>query len=120
MSPDPGSTAKEGDIITLRVSNQDPPTSTTSAPVTTTTTAAIANTAALDTTISIAETLQQTDFTEQSWTAFEAALDEARNVSVRVDVKQREVDAAVTHLNQAIRSLVRASAEPSHSTSTTD
>ena len=120
VSPDPGSTAKEGDIITLRVSNQDPPTSTTSAPVTTTTTAAIANTAALDTTISIAETLQQTDFTEQSWTAFEAALDEARNVSVRVDVKQREVDAAVTHLNQAIRSLVRASAEPSHSTSTTD
>lgn len=100
VSPDPGSTAKEGDVITLRVSNQDPTTTTASKPVDKT---------GLNLAISVAETLHQGDFTAKSWSAFETALNDAKDVAARSTVKQEEVDTAVNKLQQATQNLVRES-----------
>ena len=69
---------------------------------------ATVDTAALETAISESEKLKETDYTAESWTAYQAALQSAR-AALEVKESQEAVDAAKAALDAAKAGLVKAS-----------
>ena len=63
------------------------------------------NKTALKAAIDEAETKKQDDYTEDSWTPFESALNAAKKVYDNTDASQEEVNAAAAKLNKAIADL---------------
>ncbi|MCC8076551.1 MAG: FIVAR domain-containing protein [Clostridiales bacterium] len=66
----------------------------------------IADTTALESKITEAETLSESDYTAATWTALQTALTAAQTVLATNGVSQTEVDAALTDLTSAIDALV--------------
>ena len=60
---------------------------------------------ALKTKIEEAERLQQADYKPETWTAFKTALDAAKEVAVKADATQTDVNTALTNLTNAIAGL---------------
>ena len=72
-----------------------------------------ANKDALDTAISSAAALTESDYTSESWSKVSAALETAKALQTNPNATQKQVDDAVTALNAAIEGLVSAGGGPS-------
>lgn len=67
-----------------------------------------ADTTALQEAVKKAESLDSTEYTEDSWSAMQTELGEAKDILAKENPTQAEVDEATNHLNAAIEALVKA------------
>ena len=67
-----------------------------------------ADTTALKAAVEKAEALKEADYTADSWKAMQLELQEAKDLLAKEKPTQAEVDEATTHLNAAVKALVKA------------